>query len=566
VVVRFLGSGYSAEVWEVRHLFLPASYALKLMHPEDLASEHKTSRFGAEASTLFRLRHPNLVRVHEANRTPEGLFFTVMELLEGETLAQKLAKGPIHPLRALKLAYDVACGLDEAHENGVIHRDVKPENIFVAVRGVAVLLDFVAAKFLREEDLRTTQPPDASGTLAYMAPEQFDGTADARSDVYALAMVLYRMLARRHPFEKSFNNKHRMMKDQFETIPEPFAEAIGLPAWIDDIVLRALEKPLDLRYQTAAAMAQVLHESFRSLERLYHDGVLLADVPLGEPPVDIDEKGGPPSRKQFVALEQAPHHTTGPAMPSQRITLSPPAAPSASAGAGAPGYDGAASDPKPQAPAEPREGCEPDDDAVTEPVSRAGAALPPTSLTRAAGPRSAGAVTTARVQRQAWTLAGLAPLAFVLAVPAASGVAWRWVTHTPAPEVPVITMDDPPARPAPAPSGVPPLPPVPLDTVAPRIAEEPALTATVAPLPVAPLPKAQTAVRRTTPTAPTAASPSEPPTTAASPSVAPAEPSSAPAESAAPAVSAAPAASAPPAASAASTSTATNRPLFVVEE
>ncbi len=226
---RLLGSGYSGEVWEAKHLHLPTTVALKIMHEEDRDDAHKASRFRAEAEVLFRLRHENVVRILDANETTEGLFFLVMELLAGETLTERIARGRLHPLRALKYGYDVACGLDAAHEIGVVHRDVKPDNLFITREDAIKILDFTAAKFFHTP-LRTTEPAARVGTLAYMSPEHIDGTtSDARIDQYSLALVVYTMLHGKHPFDRYLASQYKLIQAQSQEMPAPLAKVAGLP-------------------------------------------------------------------------------------------------------------------------------------------------------------------------------------------------------------------------------------------------------------------------------------------------------------------------------------------------
>ena len=511
--VRFLGGGNSGECWEVRHLRLPVSCAIKLQHEEDVDSEHRTSRFSAEQRTLFRLDHPNLVRVRDARRTRTGQLYTVMDLIDGETLTVRLGGGRMHPLRALKIAYDVACGLREAHENGVIHRDVKPDNVMVTEAGRAVVLDFSAAKFLRE-GLRTTQPPDQVATLAYMAPEQLEGTADARGDVYSLGMVMYRALSGEHPYQKSFGNNPRLMKDQFETRPPPFAARVGLPRWIDDLVLKALEKPIDLRWQTMAVFMREIHAAMRRLAAEIQEGRVVVDVPLGDPPIDLESEAPAGARRQYEAPAALPQETTGPVLPSERITLAPGTVP----------------------------GQDAEDTAATVPLrppAAPGATAPlPASTSKAP---VAPVTTTVRLPRPERARAWIAAAAVLLAVPASVGIVRRWRSvreislRVSAPQIPAWPASpasvEPTSEPLPAtvvtpPSAVasspPPEAPPPAPSV--RIAVPPAV------------PKTPAATPPAVPKTPSAPPPAAPQTTAAPPTAAP-QTTAAPAPPAAPSAS-----------------------------
>jgi hypothetical protein len=432
--VRLLGSGYSGEVWEVRHRFLPASFALKLMHAEDRDDAHKLSRFSAEASTLFHLQHENVVRVLDANETPEGLLFIVMELLQGETLTQRLTGGRIHPLRALKHAYDLACGLDAAHEIGVIHRDVKPDNAFITSDDTAKLLDFTAAKFSFAE-LRTTEPRNRVGTLAFMSPEHIHGTtSDARIDQYSLGMVIHTMLAGRHPFEHHFENQYALMKAQYEDVPEPLAN-VGLPAWMDELLAPALAKRIERRYSTMADFAREIREAARRLARDVRAGCLIVDVPLGEPPIDFEaDPGERKARKTYLSPKPPAHQSTGPLLPSKKVTLAPGTL--------------------------LEQGREPDDDADFDVAATAPlASRPRPPVTTEPLPPSTTApfqsttaplrsmMTTAPFPGASRSRPWLALLTLVLALPTAAGLVWRWRTWRPAvaTSAPAVPASPPPA-------------------------------------------------------------------------------------------------------------------------
>ncbi len=166
--VQLLGVGYSGEVHEAVHAFTGQRVALKCLHTEHMESDHKVSRFSAEATALFKLGHANVVRVLDAGWDGTSHPWMAMELLTGHTLGELLTRqGRLSPLLALQYALDIAWGIDAAHENGVIHRDLKPDNVFVVARSGAIkVLDFSAAKFLTS-DLRTTKPPDMTCTLAF---------------------------------------------------------------------------------------------------------------------------------------------------------------------------------------------------------------------------------------------------------------------------------------------------------------------------------------------------------------------------------------------------------------
>jgi len=199
-----LGRGASAIVYRARDRALGRLVAIKVVRAHSIASaDDAMLRLAREARTVAKLQHPNIVTVHAVRRLRTGGLALVMQLVPGRTLKQAITEhGPFAPEQAEQVLRDVASALAYAHAHGVVHRDVKPENIFLdADSGRAMLSDFGIAHSADNES-RLTMTGAAIGTPAYMAPEQIDGApADARSDLYSLGLVTWEMLTGQRPWE-----------------------------------------------------------------------------------------------------------------------------------------------------------------------------------------------------------------------------------------------------------------------------------------------------------------------------------------------------------------------------
>jgi serine/threonine-protein kinase len=261
---RRLASGGMGDVWVAYHPGLKRDVAVKILKPEEQArSESALGRFEREVRSTAELAHPNTVRVFDYGVTEDGLWYYVMELLEGETLAEHVMRvGPLPPARALHIVGQAARALAEAHERGIVHRDVKPENLFLTSLGgehdFVKVIDFGIAK-VASSDGTMTGTGWVMGTPAYMSPEVAMGDpADSRSDVYALGEVLYFLLCGRPPFQAE--NIAALVFAQVNEKVVPPSRLLGrsLPVDVEAVIMRALEKEPAARYATAAEFALAL--------------------------------------------------------------------------------------------------------------------------------------------------------------------------------------------------------------------------------------------------------------------------------------------------------------------
>ncbi len=265
-LLRRIGAGGMGEVWLAHHAALKRDVAIKVLRADagGDASEAVT-RFEREVHATTQLAHPNTVRIFDYGASDDGLRYYAMELLEGENVADLVARaGALPPSRAIRLATQAARALGEAHALGIVHRDVKPENLFVAVAGGEIdfikVLDFGIAK-LRPQygEEKLTSTGTVVGTPAWLAPETIRGDAiDAAADVYALGAVLYLMLAGRPPFEGA--SAMAVVSAHLGERPVSPSEKKGsaLPADLEAVVLRCLEKDPAARYRSARELADAL--------------------------------------------------------------------------------------------------------------------------------------------------------------------------------------------------------------------------------------------------------------------------------------------------------------------
>ena len=287
-----LGEGFSGEVYKVRHVHTDACFALKVMHLADRGDARKVRRAMIEARGTYGIRHANVVHVHDLSCEANGMVWMLMELLEGESLSRLLGRqGRLSPLLALRIASEAAWGLDAAHEAQIIHRDVKPANLFLTTGGIVKVLDFSIAKVF-PEGLNTTAGSAGLGTPAYMAPEQLSGApADPRFDVYALGITIWQMLAGKNPFDDPMSRQQELIRRQIRELPPSLESFAGLPAVLDALLVPALAKRPEARYATMAALAKAISVTSTFLENESAAGRMAQRGLPGEPSVNTDPKG-----------------------------------------------------------------------------------------------------------------------------------------------------------------------------------------------------------------------------------------------------------------------------------
>jgi eukaryotic-like serine/threonine-protein kinase len=264
-VLGLLGAGGMGEVYRARDPRIGREVALKILPARLSADPDRQRRFEQEARTTGLLNHPNIVTVFDVG-TEGGVPFLVCELLEGTSLRARLEQARLSSRRAVEIAVQVARGLAAAHDKGVVHRDLKPDNIFITSDGRVKILDFGIAKLSQPEaadpdalsTVQSTEPGLIVGTVNYMSPEQVAGRAvDTRSDLFAFGVVLYEMLAGKRPFagETRVETMTAILREDAAPLSGVSPEIAPV---LDRIVLHCLEKAPEARFQTARDLAFAL--------------------------------------------------------------------------------------------------------------------------------------------------------------------------------------------------------------------------------------------------------------------------------------------------------------------
>ncbi len=305
-ITRVLGQGSMGIVYEARDPHLDRSVAVKTTRTRDLPPDQAAAyerRFLTEARSAARLRHPSIVSVFDAGKDG-AVTYLVMEFVDGVNLKHCLNNGVrFTPAGAVHLALSVLAGLEHAHEQRVIHRDVKPENVLLDMTGLAKLTDFGIAKLLESDMDNGTQLAGLSiGTPRYMSPEQVKGLpVDVRTDLYSVGVLLFELLTATTPFDGAH---HMAVATQIlhDPAPLPSSRASGVPPALDALVLKALAKRPEDRFQTADAFRNALHASLGS------HGLQTDDAYVGgEPALALAQPDTAPILRWLFAQAKANH-------------------------------------------------------------------------------------------------------------------------------------------------------------------------------------------------------------------------------------------------------------------
>jgi tRNA A-37 threonylcarbamoyl transferase component Bud32 len=288
-ILELIGHGGMGAVYKARQPRLDRLVALKILAPHRVQDPAFAERFTREARTLARLSHPHIVGIHDFGEV-EGLYFFVMEYVDGASLREVMQAGRLSPGDALGLVPQICGALQFAHDAGVVHRDVKPENILLDRSGGVKIADFGLAKLLepdRANAVSLTVSGAVMGTPAYMAPEQIEHPLDVdhRADIYAVGVVFYEMLTGELPLGRF----------------DPPSSKVRMDVRLDDVVLRALEKEPTRRYQFASDVSADL--------KGLAEGRTPAHTPAGQAPrtaAASPEKGPAAARTRTVMITRPP--------------------------------------------------------------------------------------------------------------------------------------------------------------------------------------------------------------------------------------------------------------------
>jgi eukaryotic-like serine/threonine-protein kinase len=263
-VVGRIGAGSMSEVFEAIDTQGGARVAVKVLRANRAANPASVERLRREARAATRVDHPNVIRILQVGELAPGMPYLALELLQGETLAERLSRGPIPVPEAMRILDAILQALEAAHAVGVVHRDLKPGNVFLLADGSIKVLDFGLSQMGGPEGFSLSLTPHGlvCGTPCYMSPEQARGEdpIDARSDLFSAGTMTYEMITGRGPFEAP--TPMAVLSRIVTEEPPPLAHlGTHVPAWVDDLVLTAMSKRREDRFQSAREMREAIRPS-----------------------------------------------------------------------------------------------------------------------------------------------------------------------------------------------------------------------------------------------------------------------------------------------------------------
>jgi len=275
-ILAELGHGGMGVVYTAQDPRLDRQVAIKVLPPDLTRDEAAKERFLQEAKAASALDHPNICTIHEINETDDGQLYLVMAHYEGETLKERIERGPLALGDAIDVAKQVGQGLAKAHEAGIVHRDIKPANLIVTGDGTVKILDFGLAKLAGTEGV--TQTGSVVGTVAYMSPEQARGEeVDHRTDIWSLGVVLHEMLTGEPPFQGD-----NLLAISKAIADSPAPTLTGDSSSLHTLVSRALHKSPSQRYQAATDLLAELRPDSAGVTPSQSDVPSIAVLPFAD--------------------------------------------------------------------------------------------------------------------------------------------------------------------------------------------------------------------------------------------------------------------------------------------
>ena len=263
-ILEKIGNGGMATVYKAQDTVLKRYVAVKVLREEFTTDEEFIRRFNTEAQSAASLAHPNIVSIYDVG-TEDNIYYIVMELIQGKTLKEIIDEDGVLPWKwSLDIAIQIASALEVAHKNNIVHRDIKPHNIIITEDGVAKVTDFGIAKAVSNSTI--TAFGTTIGSVHYFSPEHArGGYTDAKSDLYSLGVVMYEMLTGRVPFDADTPVSIALKHMQEKPI-EPIKLNPAIPYSVNKIIMKAMEKDLNLRYQSATEMLKDLNMALKDPE------------------------------------------------------------------------------------------------------------------------------------------------------------------------------------------------------------------------------------------------------------------------------------------------------------
>ncbi len=305
-VITELGTGGTGVVYLVRHTDLGVSYALKVLNRELSEDEHFIESFKREAEVLLRFSHPGTTQLRDFGRTEDGHYYFAMDYCDGVSLKEILDRDGPYPIkRALNITLEILDVLRAAHEQGIVHRDIKPANTMIREQEdgleIVQVLDFGTA--LIKKQLESDESHAVVGTPCYMSPEQASGERDldSRSDLYSVGILLYELLTGDVPFEGETVVQTLLM--QVTQPPAPFAALYGIPEEVEQLVLKALEKSPEKRFQSAIQFTKACKEVLKSAEQWGRAKRVEAKEETAVASPSTEQSGAAPEELRILCLD-----------------------------------------------------------------------------------------------------------------------------------------------------------------------------------------------------------------------------------------------------------------------